>query len=503
LDQFTYVKRGYDPEEVDKYITTLEQVIKSYKDKDNAIKNAIISAQVAADNIARNAQMQADSYKIQISEQLVEMRETLDRQRMSLQAFQESYAKMVRRCIQELEQSNMADLFTRLEEMETAIADLQGLEAVSGSTTNSMPGHGMSAGNISMSNTPAGNIPVGSMSGTMHTQPNPIGGPVHGQYNRADYLGQDMARDTRDYMQPTETPHMEQRRDFVDPYRDTQQMHERDTMRPPMRDGARPIHETLFDTEPSRPPTREAYPPAPQDARDMPRVNPNPRDMAAPHQPPQPGAHPNAHTGTHSSTHSNTHTGTHSGTHSSTHSGYEQSHPTHPAYEQQGERDIRPQGHGMMHDPSRDSRDQRAPHDPRDTHDRAPDPRDSRDPRASHDPREAQRGREMHDTRDFHEPPQRDIMREPGRDMRRDPGARQDQGRDIRDVGRDIRDPGRDRGREVPPQGRDMMRPEGNMRPDARLDNREPARDMRPYMPEADNYDGNDQNLLPPVASLM
>ena len=60
LEQFTYVKRGYDPEEVEKYITTLEQVIKSYKDKDNAIKNAIISAQVAADNVVKNARLQAD-----------------------------------------------------------------------------------------------------------------------------------------------------------------------------------------------------------------------------------------------------------------------------------------------------------------------------------------------------------------------------------------------------------------------------------------------------------
>jgi len=84
-------------------------------------------------------------------------------------------------------------------------------------------------------------------------------------------------------------------------------------------------------------------------------------------------------------------------------------------------------------------------------------------------------------------------MREPSRDMRREP---------ARDTRRDVRDPGR--GRDVRDQGRDMMRPPENQ---MRQDPRDQMRDMGrpPYMPEADNYDnnGSNENLLPPVASLM
>ena len=131
MEQFTFVKRGYDPEEVDKYITTLEQVIKSYKDKDNAIKNTMISAQVAADNLVRNAQSEAESYKLQIGKQIVGMRASLDRQRDSLQDLQDAYTNSVRKCIQELENFDMNNIFARLDEMDAAINDLHSLEAVS------------------------------------------------------------------------------------------------------------------------------------------------------------------------------------------------------------------------------------------------------------------------------------------------------------------------------------------------------------------------------------
>ena len=130
MEQFTFVKRGYDPEEVDKYITTLEQVIKSYKDKDNSIKNAIISAERTAAEIVKNAQGEAEAYKAQMGQQLVGMRGTLDRQRVSLQNFQDVNTNVIRKCIQELERFDMNDMFARIDEMDAAIATLQGLETM-------------------------------------------------------------------------------------------------------------------------------------------------------------------------------------------------------------------------------------------------------------------------------------------------------------------------------------------------------------------------------------
>jgi len=124
LEQFTYVKRGYDPEEVDRYISTLEQVIKSYKDKDNAIKNAIISAQVAADNMIKNAKAQAEEYKVQINQELEKARDEVARQRMRIQAFQDVYSGLVRKYLVEIHENDMTDLFGRLDDVDRMITHL-------------------------------------------------------------------------------------------------------------------------------------------------------------------------------------------------------------------------------------------------------------------------------------------------------------------------------------------------------------------------------------------
>jgi len=390
LDQFTYVKRGYDPEEVDKYISTLEQVIKSYKDKDNAIKNAIISAQVAADNVMRNAQMNADAYKAQIGEQLVEIRGALDRQRMALKSFQETYANMVRKSIHELEQSTaMSDLFVRLEEAETAISDLEGLEAVSGPTVG-------------------------------HT------GTVGIEDPRADYLApprdnrnwDDQPRDTRPAHHEQEYGREVPRRDMREAARDDI----RDVMRPDRRDPMQqPIHETLYDTD--RDP-REYAPPH-RDERDIRGAN---RDTM----------------------------------------------PT-PAHNiMQPEREMR--GH-VRDNQGRDLYQQH--HEVRET----PMPQDHYGYNALQQGRD--HGQQMRDwdARDY-APERGDMRREPPRD------ARREQGRDMRDSARDVRrDP-----------SRDMMRAPAPMRT-------EPAQPMRElgrqYMHDNNDYPDDEQNLLPPVASLM
>jgi cell division septum initiation protein DivIVA len=126
VDSFSYVKKGYSPEEVDKYISTLEEVIKSYKDKDNAIKNAIISAQIAADNVVKNAQMQAEDYKMKIVRQLDAVKVSIDKQRMRLQAFHDVYNGLLRKYLREIDDADMTDLFGKLDEVENMINALAG-----------------------------------------------------------------------------------------------------------------------------------------------------------------------------------------------------------------------------------------------------------------------------------------------------------------------------------------------------------------------------------------
>ena len=128
METFTIVKRGYNPEEVDAYIATLEQVIKSYKDKDNAIKNAIISAQVAADNIVKNAHLQAGDYKNKVARQLANMKETIAIQRVRVKSFQELYIKMLQNYIKEFNEQDIKELIKNIDEIELTVHRMSEME---------------------------------------------------------------------------------------------------------------------------------------------------------------------------------------------------------------------------------------------------------------------------------------------------------------------------------------------------------------------------------------
>ncbi|MCL2576605.1 MAG: DivIVA domain-containing protein [Defluviitaleaceae bacterium] len=139
MEQFTFVKRGYDPEEVDRYISTLEQVIKSYKEKDNAIKNAIISAQVAADNMIKNAKAQANEYKSQIAKELDKVGVEVERQRMQVQAFQDVYEGLIRKYLTEIDKQEISEIYARLEDVERLIERLKEADIMPAPTPEGMP----------------------------------------------------------------------------------------------------------------------------------------------------------------------------------------------------------------------------------------------------------------------------------------------------------------------------------------------------------------------------
>ena len=171
MEQFSIVRRGYDPEEVDKYISTLEQVIKSYKDKDNAIKNAIISAQVAADNMVKNAKMQADEYKAQIGRELGKVTAEIDRQRVKLQAFNDIYTSLVRKYLIEPRESDMRDLFARLDDVDKMINILMGDDSL-------LPEYERPDTNYA----PAGNAPPEPVAAAPNEPPGLLPPPSHADY---------------------------------------------------------------------------------------------------------------------------------------------------------------------------------------------------------------------------------------------------------------------------------------------------------------------------------
>jgi len=121
-DRFNYVKKGYDPEQVDTYIETLEQVVKSYKDKDSAIKNAIISAQMAADNIVKNAHLQVSESRTQALSQIQSIIASISEQRNKVKEFQEEYVGMVQKYLIDFNEADMTHIYNKITELEQLIA---------------------------------------------------------------------------------------------------------------------------------------------------------------------------------------------------------------------------------------------------------------------------------------------------------------------------------------------------------------------------------------------
>ena len=90
-ERFSYVKRGYDPEAVDKYLEKTEIELKSYREKSAVINDAIISAQQAADNIIQNAKNQGRIIRESTAKQLEDIFLSVSTQRQLLTGFVQEY----------------------------------------------------------------------------------------------------------------------------------------------------------------------------------------------------------------------------------------------------------------------------------------------------------------------------------------------------------------------------------------------------------------------------
>ncbi len=123
MAEFSVVKRGYDPDEVNEYINKLEDIIKSYKEKDTAIKNAIVSAQVAADNIIKNAELEAMSRKYKTIEVLNTIQNDITKKKSILKTFQEDYNNLIRKYLTDFNDVEFLSLFNSLNELEENIAN--------------------------------------------------------------------------------------------------------------------------------------------------------------------------------------------------------------------------------------------------------------------------------------------------------------------------------------------------------------------------------------------
>lgn len=122
IAKFNIVKRGYSIDEVDEHIEALENIIKSYKEKDAAIKNAIINAQVAADNIIKTAEDEAYEIKRQTGKKLDRIAGTIERQRDFIKDFEKDYSEMINKYLHAFERGDMLKVCERLNELEEHIS---------------------------------------------------------------------------------------------------------------------------------------------------------------------------------------------------------------------------------------------------------------------------------------------------------------------------------------------------------------------------------------------
>lgn len=125
LDKFTYVKKGYDPYEVDEYVEKLEEMLKTYKQKDNTINNAIVSAQMAADNIINEANVKAAQMLSDTEIKIEQLKNILAMQKSIIDTFYTDYNALVNKYLSNLDGNDMITMYAKINSIEERINSLR------------------------------------------------------------------------------------------------------------------------------------------------------------------------------------------------------------------------------------------------------------------------------------------------------------------------------------------------------------------------------------------
>ena len=119
--KFTIVKKGYHTVEVDDYINSLESIIKSYKDKEAAIQNALINAEISAQAIIGKAKNEALVIIKGVNVQVEAVAGSISAQKSVLEAFKEDYIALVMKHLQKMNGEEMTRLTEKLDKIEKAL----------------------------------------------------------------------------------------------------------------------------------------------------------------------------------------------------------------------------------------------------------------------------------------------------------------------------------------------------------------------------------------------
>ncbi|MBE6011049.1 MAG: hypothetical protein E7234_00650 [Lachnospiraceae bacterium] len=115
---FNTVRNGYNPEEVDKHIQNLESIIESYREKDGAISNAIVNAQIAADNIIKNSELAAKEMRKNAVDQLDVIADSIEKQRQIILEFKSEYNLFVEKYVKKINDEEFDQMLKRVEDLD-------------------------------------------------------------------------------------------------------------------------------------------------------------------------------------------------------------------------------------------------------------------------------------------------------------------------------------------------------------------------------------------------
>jgi hypothetical protein len=118
---FTTVKKGYDPIEVNRHITLLEEELNGFRGNQAAIANALIHSENAAQKIINDAHSESERIRKESEEQLLELQKKIKHMRMKLDAFQSNYNQLMHKYIIAMNNEDFIDLFDSLDSLSESL----------------------------------------------------------------------------------------------------------------------------------------------------------------------------------------------------------------------------------------------------------------------------------------------------------------------------------------------------------------------------------------------
>jgi len=118
---FSIARKGYEPAEVDRFISKLELELSNYKRNEASIAKSIIHAENTAQQIINDAHLEATKVRSEASQQLVELQKKIKHMRMKLDAFQSSYNQLMHKYIITMNSNDFNDLYSSLDKINDSL----------------------------------------------------------------------------------------------------------------------------------------------------------------------------------------------------------------------------------------------------------------------------------------------------------------------------------------------------------------------------------------------